>query len=79
MELGLFFMPAAAPERPLAETIDWNVEVIRRADALGYDEAWVGQHITSPWEPLVSPQQIIAGALGQTERIRLGTGVEVLY
>ena len=72
-------MPAAQAERPLAETIAWNLEMIGRAEELGYGEAWIGQHITSPWEPLVSPQQIIAGALGQTERIRLGTGVEVLY
>ncbi|MDH3233513.1 MAG: LLM class flavin-dependent oxidoreductase [Alphaproteobacteria bacterium] len=79
MELGLFLMPASQAERPLAETIDWNLDMIGRADTLDYSEAWIGQHITSPWEPLVSPQQIIAGALGRTERIRLGTGVEVLY
>ena len=79
MQLGLFLMPATAPGRPLAETIDWNLEVIRRADALGYDEAWMGQHITSLWEPILSPQQIIARLIGETENIRLGTGVEVLY
>lgn len=79
MKLGLFFMPAAHPERPLSETIDWNLEVIRRADDYGYDEAWMGQHLTSLWEPIPSPQQIIARALGETDTIRLGTGVEVLY
>jgi alkanesulfonate monooxygenase SsuD/methylene tetrahydromethanopterin reductase-like flavin-dependent oxidoreductase (luciferase family) len=53
--------------------------VIRRADAYGYAEAWMGQHITSPWEPIPSPQQIIARLIGETRQIRLGTGVEVLY
>ncbi len=72
-------MPASDPSRPLADVIDWNIEVIQRADALGYAEAWVGQHITTPWEPLPSPQQIIAAAIARTENIRLGTGVEVLY
>jgi alkanesulfonate monooxygenase SsuD/methylene tetrahydromethanopterin reductase-like flavin-dependent oxidoreductase (luciferase family) len=79
MDLGIFLMPASDPNRPLAEVIDWNIEVIERADALGYTEAWVGQHITTPWEPLPSPQQIIAGAIRGTEKIRLGTGVEILY
>lgn len=79
MHLGLFLMPAAKPGRPLSETIDWNLEMIRTADRLGYSEAWVGEHITSPWEPLPAPQQIIARALGETSSIALGTGVEVLY
>ncbi len=79
MQLGLFLMPAARPGRPLSETLAWNQEMIRRADALGYDEAWVGQHITSLWEPIPSPQQIIAHAIAETDSIRLGTGVEVLY
>jgi alkanesulfonate monooxygenase SsuD/methylene tetrahydromethanopterin reductase-like flavin-dependent oxidoreductase (luciferase family) len=79
MELGLFLQPATKPGRPLADIIDWNVEVIRNADRLGFNEVWIGQHITSPWEPLPSPQQIIARSIGETSKIRLGTGVEVLY
>jgi alkanesulfonate monooxygenase SsuD/methylene tetrahydromethanopterin reductase-like flavin-dependent oxidoreductase (luciferase family) len=79
MELGLFLMPATSPERPLGAALEWNLEVIRRADELGYAEAWIGEHITSPWEPLPAPQHIIAAALRETSDIRLGTGVEVLY
>ena len=79
MELGLFLQPATKPGRLLADTIDWNVDVIRHADACGFSEVWVGQHITSPWEALPSPQQIIARSIGETSHIRLGTGVEVLY
>ena len=79
MELGLFLQPATKPGRPMADTVDWNIDVIRHADVCGFSEVWVGQHITSPWEPLPSPQQIIARAIGETTNIRLGTGVEVLY
>lgn len=79
MELGMFLQPATRPGRPLSDTIEWNLDVIRHTDACGFAEVWVGQHITSPWEPLPSPQQIIAGAIGETSQIRLGTGVEVLY
>ena len=79
MELGMFLQPATKPGRPLPETIDWNLDVIRHADDCGFAEVWIGQHITSPWEPLPAPQQIIARAIGETSQIRLGTGVEVLY
>ena len=79
MELGLFLQPASQPGKSLADIIDWNIDVIRNADKLGYEEVWVGQHITSPWEPLPAPQQIIARAIGETSNIRLGTGVAVLY
>lgn len=79
MDLGLFLQPATPPGRPLADVLDWNVDVIREADRLGYAEVWVGQHLTSPWEPLPAPQQILARAAADTSTIRLGTGVEVLY
>lgn len=79
LDLGLFLMPATRPGRPMAEIVDWNVDLIRHADECGYAEAWIGQHVTSPWEPLPAPQQIIARAVGETATIRLGTGVEVLY
>jgi len=79
LKLGLFLMPATLPETGLTNAIDWNLDVIRSADQLGYHEAWIGQHLTTPWEPIVSPQQIIAASLPETRHIHLGTGVEVLY
>ncbi|GIT19187.1 MAG: hypothetical protein CM1200mP39_19930 [Dehalococcoidia bacterium] len=30
------------------------------AEELGYDEFWVGEHHTGPWEPIVSPEMFIA-------------------
>ena len=79
LKLGLFLMPATLPECSVADALDWNHDVICAADKLGYSEAWIGQHLTTPWEPIVSPQQVIARALGDTDNIVLGTGVEVLY
>lgn len=79
LKLGLFLMPATVPGRSLADVLDWNLDVITHADQLGYSEAWIGQHFTTPWEPIVSPQQVIARSLGNTRDIVLGAGVEVLY
>ena len=79
IELGMFLTPATKPGRPMAEIIDWNLDVIRKAEEVGYREIWIGSHITSHYSPIACPQQVIARALGETSRITLGTGVEILY
>jgi alkanesulfonate monooxygenase SsuD/methylene tetrahydromethanopterin reductase-like flavin-dependent oxidoreductase (luciferase family) len=79
LRLGMFLTPASSPTRPMAEVIDWNLDVIRKAEEYGYDEVWVGSHLTSRYSRIACPLQIIARASGETSRIRLGTGVSVLY
>jgi alkanesulfonate monooxygenase SsuD/methylene tetrahydromethanopterin reductase-like flavin-dependent oxidoreductase (luciferase family) len=74
MELGFFAMPSHPPERGLKEGHDWDLQVLRWLDELGYQEAWIGEHHTAPWEPHPSPDLLIAQALLQTKRIRLGPG-----
>lgn len=78
MELGLFFMPHLAPERTPREGADFILETIRVADELGYAEAWIGEHFACGWEPVPAPDLLIAQALLQTKRIRLGPGAHVL-
>jgi alkanesulfonate monooxygenase SsuD/methylene tetrahydromethanopterin reductase-like flavin-dependent oxidoreductase (luciferase family) len=79
LKLGMFLTPASNPKRPMSDVLDWNIDVIRRAEAFGYDEVWVGSHLTSHYSRIACPIQVIARALGDTSRIRLGTGVAVLY
>src|SRR4051794_32704182 len=74
MNLGLFLMPCHPPGRALRDSNRWNVEVLEHADRLGYDEAWIGEHFTVPWEPIPAPDLLVAQALRNTERIRLGRG-----
>jgi alkanesulfonate monooxygenase SsuD/methylene tetrahydromethanopterin reductase-like flavin-dependent oxidoreductase (luciferase family) len=74
MNLGLFTMPSHPPERSLFDGHQWDLQVLRWADALGYTEAWIGEHHTAPWEPHPSPDLIVAQALMQTKNIRLGPG-----
>src|SRR5690242_3426040 len=47
---------------------------MRWLDELGFTEAWIGEHHTAPWEPHPSPDLLIAQALLQTKRIRIGPG-----
>jgi alkanesulfonate monooxygenase SsuD/methylene tetrahydromethanopterin reductase-like flavin-dependent oxidoreductase (luciferase family) len=74
MELGLFTMPSHPPERSLYDGHEWDLQVLRWADELGYKEAWIGEHHTAPWEPHPSPDLIVAQALKQTKSMRLGPG-----
>ncbi len=74
MEFGYFAMPSHPPERGLKDGHDWDLQVLRWLDELGYAEAWIGEHHTAPWEPHPSPDLLIAQALLQTKRIRLGPG-----
>jgi alkanesulfonate monooxygenase SsuD/methylene tetrahydromethanopterin reductase-like flavin-dependent oxidoreductase (luciferase family) len=78
MKLGMFSMPSHPPERDLLAGHNWDLEVLRLADRLGYEEAWIGEHFTSPWEPNPAPDLLIAQALTQTSRIKLAPGAHLL-
>jgi hypothetical protein len=47
MQYGLFMIPMHPPEKPLAQAFDEDIDVLVRADALGYHEAGIGEHFTS--------------------------------
>jgi hypothetical protein len=74
MEIGYFTMPSHPPECGLKEGQDWDLQVLRWLDELGYQEAWIGEHHTAPWEPHPAPDLLIAQALLQTKNIRIGPG-----
>ena len=78
MKLGMFMMPSHPPERGFKAGQEWDLEVIRTADTLGYSEIWIGEHFTSPWEPNPSPDVLIAQALLQTKQIKLAPGAHLL-
>lgn len=68
-----------APHHPLGEhpTLQYqrDLDLAAHLDRLGYDEFWVGEHHSSGWETIGSPEMFLAGAAGVTHNIRLGTGV----
>lgn len=78
MRLGLFSMPLHPPERPIADTYDDDMETFQLAEELGYDEVWIGEHFTSTWENIPSPDLFIADAAARTKRVKFGTGVVLM-
>ena len=78
MKYGLFMMPSHPPERDLFQAHQWDLDCLALADDLGFEEAWIGEHFTSPWEPIPAPDLMIAQALMRTKNIKLATGVHLL-
>ncbi len=72
MKLGAFLMPTHPPERRTVDGQDWDLDEIEALDALGFQEAWIGEHFTAAWEPCPAPDLLIAQALARTRSIRLG-------
>ena len=55
-------MPSHPPERSLRDGFQWDLDHLALCDRLGFHEAWIGEHFTSPWEPNPAPDLLIAQA-----------------
>ena len=73
MKLGAFLMPSHPPERSIGEGHALDLEELERLDSFGFEEAWIGEHFTSAWEPCPAPDLLIAQALQRTKHIRLAS------
>jgi limonene 1,2-monooxygenase len=52
-----------------------DLDLVAQLDELGYDEFWCGEHHSSGWEMIGSPEMFLAAAGERTKRIKLATGV----
>jgi limonene 1,2-monooxygenase len=75
MKFGTFL----APHHPIGENpflqFRSDLDFAAHLDRLGFDEFWCGEHHSSGWEMIASPEMFLAAAAERTHRIRLGTGV----
>lgn len=75
MRFGVFLAPFHEPGQNPTLALERDLELIVRLDELGYDEVWVGEHHSTGWETITSPELFLAVAAERTKHIRLGTGV----
>jgi limonene 1,2-monooxygenase len=75
MDFGLFLQPFHHPSEDPTAALERDLDLIVLLDELGYAEAWVGEHHSTGWENIASPEVVIAAAAERTEQIRFGTGV----
>lgn len=52
-----------------------DLDFVEHLDKLGFDEFWCGEHHSSGWEMIASPEMFLAAAAERSHRIMLGTGV----
>lgn len=68
-----------APHHPIGEhpmlQFRSDLDLVERLDQLGYDEFWCGEHHSTGWEMIASPEMFLAAAGERSHRIKLGTGV----
>ena len=68
-----------APHHPIGESptlqFQSDLELATHLDHLGYDEFWCGEHHSTGWEMIASPEMFLAAAGQVTSTIKLGTGV----
>jgi limonene 1,2-monooxygenase len=68
-----------APHHPIGENpllqFRRDIDLVEHLDRLGYDEFWCGEHHSSGWEMIASPEMFLAAAAERTKRIKLATGV----
>jgi limonene 1,2-monooxygenase len=68
-----------APHHPIGEhpmlQFRRDLDLVERLDNLGYDEFWCGEHHSSGWEMIASPEMFLAAAGERSKRIKLATGV----
>jgi alkanesulfonate monooxygenase SsuD/methylene tetrahydromethanopterin reductase-like flavin-dependent oxidoreductase (luciferase family) len=75
MKLGMFLMPLHDPKAPLAPLLAEDRECVIEIDRLGYEEVFVGEHLSATSEPIADPLQFLATLIPVTKNIRLGSGV----
>jgi limonene 1,2-monooxygenase len=75
MRFGVFETPNHRPDDDPTLSLERDLQLVEHLDALGYDEAWFGEHHGSGWQFIASPETFIAAASQRTSRIRLATGV----
>lgn len=74
MKLGYFTMPLHPVGRDWRQTLAEDREAILLADKLGFEEAFIGEHVTDLAETITSCLIFIATLARDTKQIRLGSG-----
>jgi limonene 1,2-monooxygenase len=75
MKFSIFMMPLHYPTENPSLAFDRDIELIRYADELGFDEFFIGEHHSGGWETMPAPEMALAKASAHAHRIRLGTSV----
>ncbi len=74
MKLGYFTFPIHPKNKPYKASLDEDINAIILADKVGFNEAFVGEHVTDEYERITSSLLFISALVSRTKNIMLGTG-----
>ena len=74
MNLGFFTMPIHPVNKDWRQSLREDREAFLLADELGFNEGYVGEHVTDQAENITSCAMFIASLADATKQIKLGTG-----
>jgi alkanesulfonate monooxygenase SsuD/methylene tetrahydromethanopterin reductase-like flavin-dependent oxidoreductase (luciferase family) len=74
MRLGYFAMPLHPLGRSWRDTLAEDRAAVVLADALGYHDAFIGEHLTDVHENITNSLIFLATLISETRQIKLGTG-----
>jgi alkanesulfonate monooxygenase SsuD/methylene tetrahydromethanopterin reductase-like flavin-dependent oxidoreductase (luciferase family) len=74
MRLGFFTMPIHPLDKDWRQSLREDREAFVLADALGFAEGFVGEHVTDKAENITSCTMFIASLADAVKRMKLGTG-----
>ena len=75
VKFAAFLAPHHLPGESPALQLQRDIDLVTHLDRLGFDEFWCGEHHSTGWETIGSPEMFLAAAAMRTGRIKLGTGV----
>src|ERR1700693_4814778 len=75
LRFGYFIAPFHRAGTNPTLAMQRDLEFVQHLDALGFDEAWIGEHHSAGSELIASPEIFIAAAAERTKWIKLCTGV----
>jgi limonene 1,2-monooxygenase len=75
MQFGAFYPPIHTPNESPTAAFHRDIEQMVRMDQLGFDEVWVGEHHSTGYELVCSPEVFLAHIAAKTQHIKLCTGV----
>lgn len=75
LKFGAFLAPHHLPGESPTLQLQRDLDFVEHLDNCGFHEFWCGEHHSTGWEVIASPEMFLAAAAGRTKRIKLGTGV----
>src|SRR5271168_4544975 len=71
MKFGIFIAPFHRVGENPTLCFERDMQLIEWLDQLGYEEAFIGEHHSSGWEIISSPEIFMGEAVGDVERVMI--------